>query len=211
MKLTKIGHSCLLVEEDGVRILIDPGGYTTGQNELKNLDVILITQEHPDHLNMDSVKLLLKNNPNARIFTNKGTSRMLSKETITHEFLEHKQNITIRGVLIEGFGEKHADIYPAVPQVDNTGYFIANRLFHPGDAFVRPGKPVEILALPVAAPWLTIGEALDYAKEIHPKICFPIHDGMLKFLGPVHMLPEKVLAPLGIQFIVPEEGEEIEL
>ena len=70
---------------------------------------------------------------------------------------------------------------------------------------------MEILALPVAGPWLKISDAINYAKEIKPKICFPVHDGMLKFLGPVHMLPEKVLTPLDIKFITLQENPEINL
>ena len=50
MKITKFGHSCLLVEENGVRILFDPGSYSTAQNDVKNIDVVLITHEHSDHV-----------------------------------------------------------------------------------------------------------------------------------------------------------------
>ena len=38
MNITKLGHCCLLIEEKGLRILTDPGAYSTGQNEIKNID-----------------------------------------------------------------------------------------------------------------------------------------------------------------------------
>ena len=72
-------------------------------------------------------------------------------------------------------------------------------------------KPVEILALPVAGPWMKIADAIEYAKLIKPKVCFPVHDGQLRFLGPVHKLPETILPPLGIKFIVPDENKVLEL
>jgi len=53
----------------------------------------------------------------------------------------------------------------------------------------------------VAAPWLKIADVLDYSKTIKPKICFPVHDGILKHLGPVHILPAKILSSLGTKFI----------
>lgn len=211
MKITKLGHCCLIIEEKGVKILTDPGEYTTAQNEVNDIDVVLITHEHPDHLYLESLRTVLTNNPNAKIITNRGVAKILSGAGIAHQLLEHGQGITIKKVLIEGFGEKHAEIYPTVLAVVNTGYFIASRFFYPGDALYNPGKPVEIFALPVCGPWLKISEAIDYGKEIHPQVCFPVHDGMLKITGAFHKLPEKELAGAGIRFIVIGDGQSIEL
>ncbi len=71
MKITKFGHCCLLIEEKGVRILTDPGTYSTQQSEVKNIDFVLITHEHADHFHVDSLKALLKNNPQAKVIPNK--------------------------------------------------------------------------------------------------------------------------------------------
>lgn len=38
MRLTKFGHSCLLVEEGGARVLLDPGSFSEGFEELDGLD-----------------------------------------------------------------------------------------------------------------------------------------------------------------------------
>lgn len=200
----------MVIEEQGVKILLDPGAYSTGQKEVMGVNVILITHEHPDHLDPNSLKIILENNPMAKIFTNAGVGKVLSKEGIAYELLTHGKSIEIRGVRIEGREEKHTEIYPTLPTVYNTGYLIANRFFYPGDALTQPNKQVEILALPVAAPWMKLAQAIDYAKELKPKICFPVHDGMLKIIGPVHRLPESILTPEGIQFTVLEEGEGYE-
>lgn len=210
MKITKLGHSCVVVEEGGARLLLDPGDYTTAQNEIRDLDAVLVTQEHTDHCDVASLKTVLVNNPQAKIFTNLGVGEILSKEKIPFELLADGQQTEVRGVTIAGFGSQHAPIYPSVKAVVNTGYLIAGRFYHPGDAFHNPGVPVEILALPVSAPWLTIAMALDYAKVVRPKVCFPIHDGALKIFGAPHQLPAKELPPLGIQFIVPELGVPME-
>ena len=208
MKITKFGHCCLLIEEDGLRILTDPGTYSEGQNEVKNIDVILITHEHADHLHIDSLKKVLQNNPQAKIITNKGVAKLLDKEGIGYTLLEDGQSIKEKGVRIEGFGTKHAAMYPGLPQADNTGYFIANRLFYPGDAFTDPNKPVDILALPAAGPWLKLSEAIDYAKAMKPKACFPVHEGGLNAPGTVYRIPPTILEPFGIKFIVLEIGKE---
>jgi len=186
--------------------MTDPGAWSTRQNEERNIDYVFITHEHQDHFHLESLKVVLKNNPKAKIVTNRGVGKLLEKEGIGYELLEDKQSKTVSGVLLEGFGEKHAVIYQDFGQVQNTGYFIANRFFYPGDAFYNPGKPVEILALPVAGPWLKISEVIDYAKLLKPKICFPVHDGMLKYLGPTRGVTTKYLSESGIEFRDAIEG-----
>jgi len=209
MHIIKLGHCCLLIEINNVRILTDPGAWTTAQNTLQDLDAILITHEHADHLHVESVQAILKNNPNATLFTNHGVGAILKKDSIPYRLLEDGQKDTIKNMQIEGHGQKHADIYPSFPSVINTSYLIDSRFFYPGDALYNPERPVEILALPVAGPWLKLSEAIDYAKALQPKLCFPVHDGMLRITGPFHALPEKILASQGITFKPLEEGQHI--
>src|SRR3989338_4788257 len=114
MKITKFGHCCLLIKENGVRILTDPGTYSTQQSEVKNIDFVLITHEHADHLHIDSLKALLKNNPQARIITNKSVCTLLEKDGITFSVVEDGQNSDANGVLIEGFGKDHALMHTSI-------------------------------------------------------------------------------------------------
>lgn len=211
MKISKFGHCCLLLEEKGLRVLFDPGAYSSAQNTVKDLHLILITHEHPDHLHAESLSKVLANNPGVKVVTVGGVKKILDQGNIACEVLGGGQDTHFRGVHLAGFGKKHAEIYPTVPPVDNTGYLVAERFFYPGDAFTVPALPVEVLALPVAGPWMKLAEAIDYAKELKPKICFPVHDGMLKYPGPVHMLPEKVLSNVGISFRVIEGESPLEV
>ena len=204
MKITKFGHCCLLIEENGLRILTDPGTYSTDQNDVDVVDIVLITHEHHDHLHMESLKTILKNNPNAKVITNKTVGAILEEERISFEILEHGEHITIGGVLIEGFGKKHAVIYSSMPQTQNTGYFIGKKLFYPGDAYTDPQKHIDVLALPVAGPWVKLEDAIDYVITIKPDACFPVHDGNLKSPGAAHRIPEQVLEKKKIRFSVLE-------
>lgn len=190
--------------------MTDPGMFTDAQNSVTGIDIILITHEHQDHLHIDSVKKILENNPQAVIVTNTAVGKLLDQEGLIYQILEHGQSLKFEQLLIEAFGKEHADIYPAIPKVQNTGYFISNRLFYPGDAFTNPGKPVEILALPVAGPWLHISETIDYALLLKPKIVFPVHDGFLKFGGPFYAVPKKFIEPQGIKFLEPDAGQWME-
>lgn len=212
MKITKLGHCCLIIEINGTRILTDPGAYSTLQNEVKNIDYILITHEHQDHFHIDSLRRVLSNNLNAEIFTNSSVGKLLEAENILYKRISYGESETVKGILIEGFGKEHAEIYKTFGLVENTGYFINNEFWYPGDSFHNPGKPVDILALPVAGPWMRIRDAIDYAEEIKPRVCFPVHDGMFqKDRGTLmYRLSQTFLPPLGIEFKVLEEGVENE-
>ncbi len=206
MKITKFGHSCLLIEEGQASILIDPGVYSSLQNEVKNLDAILITHEHADHCDLASLKTIIANNPSARILTNTGVGAVLAKEGVLFELLLGGQSQMIKEVLIEGYGEWHATIHQSIPIIHNIGYRIAERFYYGGDALLPPNVPVEILAYPALAPWMKAAEAIEYALAVKPKVCFPVHDSFLKFPGPFYALPEKMLAEQGIAWQVIESA-----
>lgn len=211
MKITKFGHSCLLVEEQGARILFDPGSYSTVP-ELNNIDAILVTHEHHDHLDVPTLKRILELSPAAVIYANADVAGKLAAENIKAQALGHNDKIMIKGVAVEGFGVDHALIHPEFPRAKNTGYMIAGRFYHPGDALFVPEKPVEILAIPVVAPWSKISETIEYMRAIKPRVSFPIHDAFLKpgiglFIKLVGTFAEKQET----RWLPVEDGKPIEL
>lgn len=207
MKITKIGHCCLLIEEGDLRILTDPGSYTIAkQSELTGLNAIFITHEHQDHFHLESLRQVLINNPTAKIFTNRAVQALLSKEKISADLLEHGGSATVGAMSVEGYGEIHADIYREIKPVQNTGFFFARKFFFPGDALFVPPRQVEVLALPVAGPWIKISEAIDYAREIRPKAAFSVHDGGLKDPRLFQRWPRQFLTEKSIEFWDPEEA-----
>jgi L-ascorbate metabolism protein UlaG (beta-lactamase superfamily) len=214
MKITKLAHSCLLIEEKGLRILADPGGtYFTVPDNLGRMDVILFTHEHVDHYDQEALKKVLQKSPNARILTNAGVGRLLSRANIQFSLLEDGGKTTEKGVNIEAFGKKHAVILQELPLVDNTGFLISNRLFIPGDAFTVPSVPVEILAVPVSAPWLKLSEAVEYVRSVKPVVSFPIHEAVSKepMASQVITWPQKSIEAFGTKFVSMEAGKTIEV
>ena len=221
MKIKKIGHCCLLIQVDGLTILTDPGSYSVDQNTITNIDVVLITHEHGDHLHVGSVKEILKNNPEARVITNSGVGAILAKENIPYLIAEGRSAIeVVAGINLEAYDGRHEEIFEELGQVQNTGYFISHMdgsatfpsLFYPGDSYIQPGKAVDILALPVSGPWCKIPDALRYAIAVKPKKAFPVHDAMIKkeMIGGLHGNTQKVLGEHGIEFTAMIEGDEKE-
>lgn len=210
MRITKLGHCCLLIEDNGTRILTDPGAWTTAQNEVTGIDIVLITHEHIDHFHIDSLQIVLANNPHATVITNSRVAQLLAEQGIPATIVEDSQTLSPKGIALAGFGTQHAVIYPSIPPVMNTGYLIQNRFFIPGDAFTRPGISVEILAMPMIGPWMKLSESIDWARGIKPHVCIPVHDGMLNPREWIYGLPTKILQEEGIKLDVMGLGSEVE-
>lgn len=212
MKITKLGHCCLLIESKGVRFLTDPGNYTTAQNTQKGIHYVVISHEHTDHLHVDSVKTILANNPDAQIICNAGVGAILAKENIPFIKVSDGESHDCGGVNVSAHGTAHEIIYKTYEQVENTGYMFDSKLFYPGDAFHKPDMPVDILAFPVTGPWCTIARAVDYALTVKPRVAFPVHDGnLVRQNGITVRLPGIELPKAGISFVALELGKETEL
>lgn len=129
MRITKFGHCCLLIEIDGIRVLTDPGCFSAQQDHLQDIDVILITHEHADHLHVDSLKRVLANNPNAVVITNQSVGLLLDKEGISYIVIEDGQSYQYRDVSFDSIGNDHAVIFDILPGIQNTGYVVNNSFF----------------------------------------------------------------------------------
>ena len=211
MKVTKLGHCCLLIEIQGVLFLTDPGNYTTAQNAVTGIHFIVISHEHTDHLHIESLNVVLKNNPNAQIITNTSVGAILEKESIPFIKVSDGDTHICNNVPLTGHGLKHAPIYKDYEQVENTGYLFAKKLYYPGDAFHNPGVPVDILAFPVTGPWCNISDAMEYVINVKPRIAFPVHDAnLVRQNGITVRLPNIFLPQAGIKFQVLELGKETE-
>lgn len=202
MKITKLGHSCLAIEKDGTKIVIDPGNYTNPDADLNNIDALFFTHgQHRDHLDIDVVKSILESNPNLPVYSDGETAQILQQEKIQTKVAKAGDEIMVKEMSIKVFGLEHERIYPDTSTGGNICFLADNKFFDPGDSFIVPGVPIEVLALPVSAPWLKLSESIDYALKIKPEKCLPIHDGNMHATKPVYGAPEKILGENGIEFI----------
>ena len=138
MRLTHYGHACLLVEVAGTRLLLDPGTYSADFTTLTDLDAILITHQHPDHVDADRVPVLVERNPQARVLVEPGTVALLtgaSRPVAAATPFAGGQTTQVGDLLVEGVGERHAFIHAGVPRPGNTGFVISAdgdpTVFHP--------------------------------------------------------------------------------
>lgn len=171
MEITKYIHSCLLIEVDSKRLLIDPGNYTYESktldiNVLEELNYLLITHEHPDHMYIPFIQEILARFPNLAILTNISAQEKLSAEGIksTTDSLDIIKIQTVPHERV--FGTES----PA-----NILFNIADTLTHPGDSLHFTSQ-TPVLALPVQAPWCSLTQTVEFAVSLKPQVVLPIHD-----------------------------------
>jgi L-ascorbate metabolism protein UlaG (beta-lactamase superfamily) len=84
MQIVHLGQSCVLTEIGTARLLLDPGVYSAGFEQLAGLDAILVTHQHPDHLDLDRLPALLAGNPAAQLLVDVGSAQPLADAGIAH-------------------------------------------------------------------------------------------------------------------------------
>ena len=118
MQVTHFGHSCVLLDTGAARLLIDPGTFSTGFEDVTGLDAVLVTHQHPDHLDPDRLPALLRANPDARLIVDSGTAGQLGG--VDHEAVEPGATVTVAGARVEVLGGQHAVIHPDIPRIATT-------------------------------------------------------------------------------------------
>jgi L-ascorbate metabolism protein UlaG (beta-lactamase superfamily) len=186
MHLTHFGHSCLLASfpaQNGsdTTLLFDPGTFSHGFEGVTGLSAIMVTHQHPDHVDTSRLPALVDANPDAALYADPQTAAQLGDPWRP---VHPGDELTINGLKVRGTGGVHAVIHPEIPLINNISYLVGDsehpaRLMHPGDALFIPAEPVDVLALPAAAPWLKISEAVEYLRAVKPLRAIPIHQGIL--------------------------------
>jgi L-ascorbate metabolism protein UlaG (beta-lactamase superfamily) len=179
VQITRFGHAAVLVEVADTRILVDPGIFSPDETfALSGLDAIIVTHQHADHLDPARGSQLVTGNPNAVLIADPETAVMVDFGTWTSNAEGHVSEIS--GVTVTGVGSQHAVILPEIPRVANVGVLISApdepTLFLAGDTYEYVPEDVDVLGVPLAAPWAKISETVSFVQRVAPKVMFPVHD-----------------------------------
>lgn len=219
MHLTHFGHSCVLVEIDGTRILFDPGTLSSGFESLTDLDAILVTHQHPDHADVERLPALVAANPGAQLHCDPQTAAQLADLGTTGDWqpADPGDAFDIGPVHVRVTGGDHAVIHPDIPIIDNAFYLLDTdsrraAFGHPGDSLFVPDERIDVLAIPAAAPWLKISESVDYLRAVAPRLAVPIHQAVLSAAGvAIHHDRLNAMKPEGTAFLDFTDGTPVEV
>jgi len=215
MKIKKYPQSCLLIETNNKKVLVDAGSLKFQDkflDEWKTADIILITHKHGDHIKSDVLK-----NINIPIY---------STEEVQNTYPEVKFNI-IKEKDILDFDDVKIEVTKAVhgynpllknggEVFENVGYIIddgQHRLYITSDTICfNNDYKADIVALPVTAYGLTMSafEASLFAKELGADLVLPIHMDNEKYPTDIDCM-KKNFEKFEINYKVLNTLEEIEI
>jgi glyoxylase-like metal-dependent hydrolase (beta-lactamase superfamily II) len=183
MQLTKYTHSCVRFDDGDRTLVLDPGVFSEVAAALDGADAVLITHEHPDHLDVDQLREAGTRNPRLQIWAPAPVAAQLSDLGEQVTVAEPGQAFEAAGFSIRAFGGQHAMIHPSIPVIPNVGYLVADSVFHPGDSFTVPPAAVQVLLAPLHAPWSKLSEVIDFAVSVRAPKVLNLHDVLLTDVG----------------------------
>jgi len=182
MKLTKLAHACVRLDKDGEGLVIDPGAFG-GAEALDGASAVLVTHEHFDHVEPDTLRAAMTANPGLRLWAAAPVAEQFADFGDRTRAVAHGDDFTAAGFTVHVYGDKHAVIHPDVPAVTNVGFMIDGAIFHPGDSYTVPEDPASTLLVPISGPWFSTREMIDYVRAVAPQRTFAIHDALLSPIG----------------------------
>lgn len=198
LKMTFLGHGTLMMAFGGITVHVDPFSRVADYSKLPKADVILITHEHRDHLDMDALAIV-------RI---EETETILTETCATQVdggiVMQNGDVRTIRGVKIEAVPaynliHKRENGEPFHPRGVGNGYIMTfgdKRVYVAGDTENTPEmkrlQGIDCAFLPMNLPYTMTPEMVaDAAIAIQPKILYPYHYGETDTSKIVELLSEQ--------------------
>lgn len=180
MKVTKYEHATLLLSIGDDTLVIDPGMFLSAV-DFGNVAAIVITHEHGDHWTPDQLGRILDKNPDAVVYGPAGVKTAASGFDV--RVVKAGDSIEAGPFVLRFFGDTHAVIHESIPVPDNVGVLVNDEFYYPGDSYTVPDVEVGTLAAPLGAPWLKVGEAMDFVLAVKPKRAIYAHDMTLSAAG----------------------------
>jgi L-ascorbate metabolism protein UlaG (beta-lactamase superfamily) len=219
MKITKYPQSCLLVESEGKKILIDPGVIDYKDsffNEWRKADVILITHKHADHCHEEVIKKILKEKE-IKIYSSKEVQQAYPNLPI--DIVKEGDNFEPEGINIEAVKAVHGYLPHLKGQweiYENIGFLLTiehKRIYITSDTVCfNNDYKCDVLAIPVSGHGLVMGpfEAALFAKESGANLVIPFHMDNPKFPTDLSELKNE-FEKNGLNYKLMKTGENLEI
>lgn len=182
--ITFIGHGSLIFTYKGKVIHVDPFTRLADYQAQPKADLVLITHEHPDHLDPKAIELCRTDK--TKIVANPAGATLI-RDAIA---LKNGKSITVAGFTIKAVPAYNivntlGNGQPFHPKGNGNGYIITfgnKRVYVAGDTEDIPEMrnlgPIDIAFLPMNLPYTMTPEMTTAAANtIKPAILYPYHFG----------------------------------
>ena len=190
LKITFIGHGSLMFEFQGKIIHIDPVMQYADYSGMPDADLILVTHHHGDHLDLNAISSLKKNE--TEIVLPEKCFGML-KETSNARKVSNGMTLETKGLKVSAIPayniqNRRPDGNPYHPKGEGNGYVIQfgdKKVLVAGDTEnipeIKSLKGIDIAFLPMNLPYtMTPAMVADAALAFKPAILYPYHFGDTK-------------------------------
>lgn len=185
MRISHLGHACVLIESADQRVLIDPGTFAGDLSGVSGVDLIVVTHQHPDHLDPDRIVDVVRASPQAPVLCDPMSVAVLAGLGVDGRV--HEGDTVLGELTVSPVGEMHALIHDDIPRITNVGVLLRASgeptFYHPGDALDGEPGDVDVLAFPLNAPWQRSREMTAFLRRHSAPWAVPIHDGLLQKRG----------------------------
>ena len=184
LKITFLGHGSLLINFKDQMIYIDPYGKVADYSKLPKGDIIFITHEHQDHLDLNALASV--RTEDTRLVMNKACQDKLAGGTV----MQNGDELTIDGIQVKAVAaynsvHKRESGVPFHPKGVGNGYVLTFgdlRVYIAGDTEDIPEMEelgdIDIAFLPMNLPYTMTPEmTANAAKIVRPRILYPYHYG----------------------------------
>jgi L-ascorbate metabolism protein UlaG (beta-lactamase superfamily) len=182
-----VEHATLVIQWAKTTIYVDPVGGPAAFAELPRPELILITDIHADHFDLETLQGILFPDGKARIVAPKAVAEKLPESLRGGKtaILAAGEKVEVAGVVVEA-----VPAYNTTPQRQKfhpkgrgNGYLLqlgGKRLYVAGDTEDTPEmrklQNVDVAFLPMNLPYtMSIEQAADAVRAFKPKIVYPYH------------------------------------
>ena len=184
LKITFIGHGTLMFIFGSNVIHIDPWSGLADYTKLPKADLILITHEHGDHLDINVIKLL-QTEKTVIVYTEACAQKLKDGIVMKNGDIKTIEGLEIKAVPAYNIVHKRENGSPFHPEGVGNGYIIKfgdKKVYVAGDTENVPEmkqlKEIDIAFLPMNLPYTMTPEMVtDAVNTFKPKILYPYHFG----------------------------------
>ena len=215
-----IGHSAVVIDLDGVRLLTDPVTRARvgplrrvepvpARDRLRGVDAVLISHLHWDHLDVPSLRDLGRDTP---MFVPAGAGPWMGSAGFTHvREMAVGESVDVGGVMVRAVPAVHSGYRPPLgPTAPPLGFVVrgSRSVYFAGDTDLfdgmgQLGEPIDLALIPVWGWGPTLGRGLHLdplraaqsLRLIRPRAAVPIHWGTYWPHALGRVFPERLVEP----------------